>query len=124
MPNAAGTYLNHPALAKAILPYEHYVWNDSTLPSRHRDLLNMRTVWLTRSEYLWAHRVAAVRRTGLSKEDLRRVAQGPDAAGWDPFEAAVLRAADELHVDSFVSDATWQALSARYDTNQMIDLVY
>jgi 4-carboxymuconolactone decarboxylase len=124
MPNAVGTYLNHPALAKAILPYEHYVWNDSTLPSRHRDLLNMRTVWLTRSEYLWAHRVAAVRRTGLSNEDLRRVAQGPDAAGWDPFEAAVLRAADELHVDSFVSDATWQALSARYDTNQMIDLVY
>ena len=36
MPNAVATYLNHPALADHILPYEHYVWNDSTLPSRHR----------------------------------------------------------------------------------------
>ena len=36
----------------------------------------------------------------------------------------MLRAADELHVDSFVSDATWAALSAEYDTNQLIDLVY
>ena len=51
------------------------------------------------------------------------MAQGPDAKGWDGFEALVLRAADELHVDSFVSDATWQALSARYDTNQLVDLV-
>jgi alkylhydroperoxidase family enzyme len=36
----------------------------------------------------------------------------------------LLRAADELHVDSFVSDATWRALTERYDVNQMIDLVY
>jgi 4-carboxymuconolactone decarboxylase len=51
------------------------------------------------------------------------VAQGPDAIGWDAFEALVLRAADELHVDSFVSDPTWNALRARYDTNQLVDLV-
>jgi len=34
-----------------------------------------------------------------------------------------LRATDELHVDSFISDATWQALSARYNTNQLIDVI-
>ena len=35
-----------------------------------------------------------------------------------------MRAADELHVDAFVSDATWGVLAARYDANQLTDLVY
>ena len=123
MPNAVATYLNHPALADHILPYEHYVWSDSTLPPRHRAILGLRTVWLTHSNYLWAHRAGAARQAGLTNEELRRIAQGPDAKGWDRFEATLLRAADELHVDSFVSDPTWRALAARYDTNQLIDLV-
>jgi 4-carboxymuconolactone decarboxylase len=123
MPNAVATYLNHPALADHVLPYEHYASNDSTLPPRHRALVGLRTAWLTRSHYLWAHRAAESRRVGFTNEELRRVAQGPDAMGWDKFEALVLRAADELHLDSFVSDATWNGLRARYDTNQLVDLV-
>jgi alkylhydroperoxidase family enzyme len=123
MPNAVATYLNHPALADHILPYEHYASADSTLPPRHRALVVLRTAWLTRSNYLWAHKAPVARRAGLTADELTRVAQGPDAKGWDAFEATVLRAADELHVDSFISDATWKALSARYDTNQLVDLV-
>jgi alkylhydroperoxidase family enzyme len=123
MPNAVATYLNHPALAEHVLPYEHYVWTASTLPPRHRALVGLRTIWLTRSEYLWAHRAGAGRQAGLSDAELRRIAEGPDASGWDSFEAVLLRAADELHVDSFVSDATWHGLSARYNTNQLTDLV-
>ena len=123
MPNAVATYSNHPALADHVLPYEHYASSDSTLPPRHRALIGLRTAWLTRSHYLWAHRAAESRRVGFTNEELRRVAQGPDAMGWDRFEALVLRAADELHLDSFVSDATWNALGARYDTNQLVDLV-
>ena len=123
IPNAVATYLNHPSLAEHILPYAHYVSSESTLPPRHRQLLGLRTAWLTRSNYLWAHQAAAARRVGLASEELRRIAQGSDAAGWDAFEAALLRAVDELHVDSFVSDATWRALTARYNTNQLVDLV-
>ena len=123
MPNAVATYLNHPALADHILPFEHYVSSESTLPPRHRALLGLRTAWLTRSNYLWAHWAAPSRRAGLTNAEVRRVAQGPDAKGWDAFESTVLRAADELHVDSFVSEATWRALSASYNTNQLVDLV-
>ena len=63
------------------------------------------------------------RAIGLTDDEIARIARGPDAAGWDPFDAAVLRAADELHIDSFVSDATWQMLSTRYDVNQLVDTV-
>jgi 4-carboxymuconolactone decarboxylase len=123
IPNAVATYLNHPALAEHILPFEHYVSSQSGLPPRHRMLLVLRTAWLTRSNYIWAHRAAAARQARLTNEELKRIAQGPDAKGWDAFDATLLRAADELHVDSFVSDTTWQALSARYNTNQLVDVV-
>src|SRR5262245_45522092 len=123
MPNAVATYLNHPSLAEHILPYEHYASSNSTLPPRHRALLALRTAWLTRSNYLWAHKAAAARRDGLTSEELRRVAEGPGATGWDAFEATLLRAADELHVDSFVSEAPWRALAVRYNTNQLVDVV-
>jgi alkylhydroperoxidase family enzyme len=123
IPNAVATYLHHPALAEHILPFEHYASSNSGLPTRDRSLLVLRTAWLTRSGYLWAHRVAAARQAGLTTDELRRIAEGPNAPRWDPFDAMLLRAADELHVDSFVSDATWQALRARYDINQMVDVV-
>ncbi len=124
MANAVATYLNHPAMAEALLPYEHYQSNESTLPPRHRALMQLRTAWLTRSEYLWAHHAQRALGGGMTRTELARIAEGPDAAGWNAFEAALLRAADELHVDSFVSDSTWAALSAEYDADQLVDLVY
>ena len=124
MTNAVATYLVHPALAEALLPYAQYVSNDSTLPARHRALLLLRTAWLTRSGYLWAHQAQRALRNGLTRAELERIAHGPAAEGWSAFDATLLRAADELHVDSFVSDATWAAMMREYDTNQLIDLVY
>jgi len=111
--NAIATYLHHPTLARNILPFQDYISSDSTLPARHRELLIFRTAWLCRSNYLWAQRAAAARRTGITEEELPRIALGSEAPSWEPFEAALLRAADELHVDFFVSDETWSALAAR-----------
>jgi alkylhydroperoxidase family enzyme len=52
------------------------------------------------------------------------VGQGPDAKGWSPFDAALLRAAGELHGQAFIGDATWNALADRYDRHQMMDAVF
>jgi alkylhydroperoxidase family enzyme len=124
MANAIGTYLRYPALAAAILPYTEYLLTASTLPPRHREILWLRTAWLARSNYVWAHRVPAARRAGLTAKEIERIAAAPDDPNWGTFEAALLRAADELHVDAFVSDATWEILAERYDANQLTDLVY
>jgi 4-carboxymuconolactone decarboxylase len=64
------------------------------------------------------------KQAGLSSDDIRRVAAGPDASGWDPFEVTLLQAVDELHADSFISDSAWKALAGRYDTQQMLDLIF
>ncbi len=52
------------------------------------------------------------------------MARGADAPGWSELDRALLRATDELHRDAFISDTTWQALSAHLDTQQLMDLVF
>jgi alkylhydroperoxidase family enzyme len=86
-------------------------------------LLVLRTAWLTGSEYLWAHRAALAREEGFTDADLFRVARGPGAESWSAFDRLLLLAADEMQVDSFISDATWDGLSERYDTAELIDAI-
>jgi hypothetical protein len=52
------------------------------------------------------------------------VAAGPDAPGWSPREAAVLRAADELWRDARIGDATWAELAGHFEVQGLLDLVF
>lgn len=118
------TLARHPQLLKRWTVFGNHVLLKSTLPERDRELLILRIGWLCRSEYEWGQHVAIGRRAGLSDEEIRRVAEGPEAPGWQPFEAALLRAADELHGDAFIGDATWKQLGERYGTQQLMDVVF
>ena len=62
------------------------------------------------------------RAAGISDEEIARVTQGPDAPGWDAFERALLTAADELHRDACIGEATWAALAERYDERQLVEV--
>jgi alkylhydroperoxidase family enzyme len=122
--NIFRTLANHPKLLKRWLVFGGHVLARSTLPPRDRELLILRIGWLCRAEYEWGQHVLIARQSGLSDEEIQRVAKGPDAQGWSDFDRALLRAADELHDDAFISDETWAALAARYDTQQLMDLIF
>ena len=122
MPNFVATLLHYPQLTR-LLPHvhlRHQPIRASAPPSRAARPADRLADAFGVS--LGASRAAA-RADGLTDDEITRVARGPDTSGWDPFDAAVLRAADELHIDSFISDATWKTLSARYDVNQMVDTI-
>jgi alkylhydroperoxidase family enzyme len=121
--NGLGTLLNNPALADSFLSFPAYLTRDSTLAPRHREILILRTAWLLNSDYIWSVHVPAARAAGLTGDDVRRVAQGPDASGWNTFEATLLRLADQLFRNSFVNDAVYTALTAEYDVHHTMDAV-
>jgi alkylhydroperoxidase family enzyme len=104
--------------------FGNHVLLKSTLAPRERELLILRTGWNCRAEYEWGQHVAIGKQIGLSDADIDRLTRGPDAPGWTPAEADLVRAADELHRDSRIGDATWSALAARYDTQQLLDIVF
>jgi len=122
--NIFRTLAHHPALLKRWTVFGNHVLFKSTLPARDREILILRIGWLCRAEYEWGQHVVIGKREGLDDEDIEHIRVGPTADGLDPFEAELLRAADELHGDAMISDPTWQALSQRYSTEQMLDLVF
>lgn len=122
--NIFATLARHPHLLKRWLVFAGHVLGKSTLPARDREIAILRMGWLCRAEYEWGHHVAIGKQAGLSNDDINRIARGPDAAGLDPFEATLLRAVDELHSNSFVGHPTWQALAERYNTQQLMDLLF
>ena len=122
--NIFATLAHHPKLLKRWLVFGGHVLAKSTLPPRERELAILRVGWLCRAEYEFGQHVVIARGVGVTDEEIDRVTAGPDAPGWDAGDAALLRAVDELHRDAFVGDATFAALAARYDTRQILDLIF
>jgi alkylhydroperoxidase family enzyme len=63
------------------------------------------------------------RSAGLADDEITRIERGPGAPGWDEDDRVVLTAVDELHTDNDLAEPTWQALTARWNTEQVMDLV-
>jgi alkylhydroperoxidase family enzyme len=122
--NALGTLARHPALTAAFNTFNGYILFASTLTPRQRELLVLRVATRRGSAYEWEqHRVLAAD-VGLDPVEVERIAAGPDAPGWSPFDAAMLRAVDELVGAGEITDATWRLLSGEFDDQQMMDLVF
>lgn len=122
--NIFATLARHPALLRRWLVFGNHVLSKSTLPPRERELAILRMGWLCRAEYEWGHHVVMGKAAGVTADEISRVAKGPDAPGWSQFDAALLKAVDQLHADSFINDATWQALARQYNDQQLLDLVF
>jgi alkylhydroperoxidase family enzyme len=123
--NIFRTLAQHPKLMKRWMVFAtHVLGPGSTLPAREREILILRIGWLCRSGYEWGQHVVMGRVAGLSDAEIERIADGPDAPGWGELDRLLLRAADELHADAFVSDATWAGLAAHYSAQQLMDVVF
>ena len=120
--NIFATLAHHPRLLTRWSAFGGVLLYGGALPARERELLILRTGYLCRAPYEWGQHVAIGRAAGLTDEEIARVAVGPDAPGWSDDEAALLRATDELHADSRIRDATWTALAASWDTQQLIEV--
>lgn len=121
--NIFATLARHPKLLKRWLVFAGHVLSKSTLPPRDRELAILRTGWLCQSPYEWGQHVAIGKRCDITDAEILALSIGPDDPIWNEFDAAVVRAADELHSSARISDATWATLAARYSQEQLLDLV-
>ena len=121
--NAFKTFLHVPEMVEGVMPYTIYLSEDSSLTPRHRELLILRAAWLCGNDALWSRHAGRARGKGFTAAEIQRIAEGPGAGGWEPFEATLLRLADELYRNASVTAATWQALSATYDMMHVMDAV-
>ena len=119
--NIFTTLVRHPGLFRKWMPFGGKLLAGK-LPARDRELLILRTGWNCRAEYEWGQHVRIGLDSGLTREEIDRIPEGPASPGWDEPDATLLRAADELHERSTITDATWAALATTYDEKQLIEV--
>jgi alkylhydroperoxidase family enzyme len=119
-----GTLAHHPALAKALLPFNAHVLRATTLTDRQREMLVLRVAVLRNSPYTWAEHYPMAGKAGIDDEEVGRIAYGPHAPFWEPIDAALLRSVDELITDGVLSDQTWATLADHLDTQQLLDVIF
>ncbi len=122
--NALGLLAHHPELTTAYNHFNGHVLFASTITPRQRELLVLRVAVLRDSTYEWAQHAVLAGDADITDAELESVRSGPEAGGWSPLEAALLRAADELVADACLTEATWSVLAAEFDTQQLMDLVF
>ncbi len=121
--NIFTTLAHHPKLLKRWLVFGSHVLAKSTLPARERELLILRVGWRCGSPYEFGQHTVIGEQAGVTSEEVRRLTQ-PGLDGWEPRDAALVAAADELVDQHRITDATWAALAGSWSTEQLIDIVF
>ncbi|HEU5085578.1 MAG TPA: carboxymuconolactone decarboxylase family protein [Acidimicrobiales bacterium] len=122
--NLLGLFAHHPELTRAYNTFNGHLLFATTLTPRQRELLVLRVGVLRDAEYEWLQHKVIATDLGMTAEEIDRVTEGPDADGWTPLDAALLRAVDELVADARIGEETWAALAVELDAQQLLDLVF
>jgi 4-carboxymuconolactone decarboxylase len=124
VPDAVATMIRHPLLYQAEMEFVARRFPLLVFERRDFELIVLRTAWVCKSDYLWGEHVKAGKLHGLSADEIERIAQGPDAPGWNARDKAILQAVDDLRRDTRISDAVWSVLASHLDDKQLIELLH
>jgi 4-carboxymuconolactone decarboxylase len=121
VPNLFSTVARHPALYRSWMPFCMQLLTQSVFSPRERELLIIRTASLCGSAYELEPHLRLGAKAGLSDGDLAALT-GAGTRDWSAREGLLVAAADELHANHEISDATWRGLSALLTTEQLVEL--
>jgi len=115
--------IRHAELYKAHVDVAQKYLSDCEMDIRDRELAILRIAWLSRAPFEWGAHVKIARRNGVATEEIERVIAGSSAPGWSRQDRAIVRAMEELHCDSMITDDTWADLQEFYNDKKLIELV-
>jgi alkylhydroperoxidase family enzyme len=121
-PNLFTTLGRHRGIFRKWLRFAGALMPRGKLPRADSEILILRVAHNSSCEYEWRHHEHLGQVAGLSAEEIERVRLGPDAGGWSPRQATLLRAADELHAGRRISDGVWNELRPLLSDEQLIEL--
>jgi len=115
--------IRHAKLYNTHLEVSKIFLSAGELNVRERELAILRIGWLSQAPFEWGAHVVIGKRNGVTSEEVERVIAGSDAPGWSELDRAIVRAMEELHFDSMISDETWAVLAASYSDKQLMELI-
>ena len=121
IPEVTATMLRHPALNEAQMQMGIMLAAKGALTPRERELAVLRQAWVSGSPYEWGEHVDIAKRCEISGEEIERITEGADAAGWSRHDAAILRGVDEMLSNYRISDESWAVLAESWGEQQLLE---
>jgi alkylhydroperoxidase family enzyme len=118
-------WARHLPLAEALRAVGRHVLAHGALAPRERELLILRTTARCGAEYEWGvHAVFFPARVGLDAAEVAATRTAPaDDPRWSERDRLLLALADALHDEADVPAPLWQALAARWDEAQLLEML-
>jgi alkylhydroperoxidase family enzyme len=73
---------------------------------------------------MWSSHLNTSKLCGLTDEMYGPIQRGPDDPYFTAFEAAVMRATEDLVTEHKVGEANWKALAAEWNEQQLLDFLF
>lgn len=124
LPNAITTLLYSPEVAGPWLQFNGALLRNLSLTPRLRELLVLRVAWLTRSRYEWLQHVRLAPRYGIDEAEVERIATAGCGGPWEPLEADLFQAVEQMLVRHCVDRETWSRLADRLDERALVELPF
>ena len=95
---------------------------DAATPRRTRELVILRVAYLTQAPYEWAHHEPMALDAGVRPDQLEALPGWEGSDAFDDEERVVLAYADAVVAGDGVDDATFAALTRRFDAAAVVEL--
>jgi len=125
VPNLYRVLAHGPKVMRKLNGLAMHIRHDSRLDPRLRELAILQVGYSARQPYEYSHHVKLGFDYGVTKDDIRALAD--ETAGrptkLDPLAKLVLRAAREMTTDGAMAEATFNALRKDLDNDRLMELV-
>lgn len=121
--NLFRTLARNPGLFHRYLAFSSRLF-EGRLSDRVRELVILRVAALCGSTYEWGQHVRIGLTAGLTRAEIDRVIEGPEAGAWPDEDRVVLKAVDQMVTDRHVDGATWASLAARWGEPLLIEFSF
>jgi 4-carboxymuconolactone decarboxylase len=118
-PNLFTTLARNRELFRTWSAFGYEVFN-GPLTVRDREFIILRVAWRLQCRFEWAHHEDLGINCGMTDKEFRFVFEGPESEGIGEYDKLLLTVVEEFHHDGHITDATWDALSQHFDTEQLV----
>jgi 4-carboxymuconolactone decarboxylase len=118
------TLVLHPHLSDRMRPLGAALLRSTTVATRDRELMILRTCARLGAEYEWGvHVTAFATAVGLTAAEVAATCAPLAAHPWSPADAQLLALADQLRDTGRVSDELWRSLAASRSAPELLELI-
>jgi alkylhydroperoxidase family enzyme len=118
------TLARHRRLFRRWLPLADVLLQRGDLPRRDAELLILRTAWNCGCWYEWVQHATLATSHGLTGDIVDAIPDWRESDAYSQRQRHLLAAADELHRNQVITDATWATLAAELHDTELIELCF